>query len=369
MRYVSYNNELQITAAQIMNVFNNIVIKRDNKKILVPCVYGPKSRMLKDIDNPSKVTNPPLICFSPTMISRDTTRVASVNRNLEFQVGDKYDPIFMQPIPLNIEYQVSILVKYESDLDQIMCNFVPFFNPSIYIVFPNPKKPTVNIKAKLLWSGDFAVDYQEDISKEQNVRATGDSTFTLQTWIFPGTEEYPKLPTIKTVNFIGNLYSQSPEPTGTSGNVGTSEETGGYMLDRFFTVPTNISFDDYTEGVIQGMINPTYTDMWRVRTGVSGLWADISAVFSDSPGASATISGNPFYACRCDEYGSSGLIIMNTQKYLPIAIENLDREDFWQFYMDTISGDLKTQNNRTYLYPDLLLENEPPPQPTGSVEY
>ena len=33
--------------------------------------------------------------------------------------------------PININYQVSILTKYQEDLDQILGNFVPFFNPDV----------------------------------------------------------------------------------------------------------------------------------------------------------------------------------------------------------------------------------------------
>jgi hypothetical protein len=208
MRYRSFNNEIQVAVTQVLNVFNNIVIERNDQKILVPCVLGTRNRILKNIQNPDKVANPPIICVSPTSITRDPTRVANINRNLEFQVGNKYNPIFMQPIPVNIVYQVSVLTKYQIDMDQIMCNFIPFFNPSIYIVFPNPKKPTTNIKAKLTWGGDFDISYMEDITKDQNTRLIGEATFTLQTYIFPGMEKYPKISTIKTVNFIGNLFRQ-----------------------------------------------------------------------------------------------------------------------------------------------------------------
>ena len=57
MKYRSYNKEIKIANAMLRDIFNGIVIdrrdKHDNvqKEIVVPCVNGTRSRILKSMEN------------------------------------------------------------------------------------------------------------------------------------------------------------------------------------------------------------------------------------------------------------------------------------------------------------------------------
>lgn len=189
MQTLNYNEEIKKATAQILDVFANIRIDRidfkgnTQKEIKVPCVYGGRSRILKSLENRGANLKPPIIALLINSITKDNSRVHSVNDGMFYQKGT-YDIKYNIGTPIDITYDVSILTVYQDDMDQILSNFIVNFNPSIYVVWDHPYG-FGTIKSKVVWNGNINLDYNVDIDEYTPQRIMANTTFTLSTWLFP----------------------------------------------------------------------------------------------------------------------------------------------------------------------------------------
>ncbi len=330
MKYRSYNRELRTSTAQLLDVFSSVVIdRRDNqnniqKLINVSCVYGNRSRILKSLENRNKTLKLPLISISMGNLSRDGSRVHDTHNGIINQRQEwKFNPIYNTPVPINIEYEMTIVTKLHEDMDQIISNFIPFTNPDFYVVWPNPKNPAINLKSQIVWNTDMNIQFPNEITENDPYRFTATTTFTYKTWMFPGLDAISNNdgPLIHRINFCPNLLSI---------------EDGNYMLDRWYDVPTCMSFDSFQQSVVCGLIKTDNDrDNWDflpMSGGISGYWSDVSANVSGMV-LGTEISGDPTYLVT-DE---GDLLLINNIGYLPAGMSELD---YYQYYLDTISGDL-----------------------------
>ena len=125
-------------------LFNNIYINRHNntgetiQTIKVPLSYGPKEKFLArlegnpDLDNKIAITVP-RISFEMTTFQYDPDRkLNTLNRKVK---NNKYQ---YQPVPYNITFQLSILVKNADDgtkiIEQILPYFAPEWTPSVHLI-------------------------------------------------------------------------------------------------------------------------------------------------------------------------------------------------------------------------------------------
>ena len=295
MKTRSYNSEIRQATAQVLDVFNNIVIDRRNqsgvqKLIHVPCVYGNRSRILKSMENADKTLKPPLIVITKGSLTRDTLRVADTNNGLLFQsgVGD-YDVLKNRPNPMNIEFELSIVTKYEDDMDQIISNFIPMLTPDLYVVWPNPKQIGKNLKSQVVWDGSINYEYPTDIGETDPYRIIVTTNFTYKTWIFPGLGQDPDDgPLIHKINFCPNLLS-----------IGD----GNYGLDKWYDVPMSMTLDEYQDKIVCGLIKMDQTrPNWDwLPCSISGQpsgyppsgsnYPDISALIAECCPGSGEVSG------------------------------------------------------------------------------
>lgn len=330
MKYRSYNREFRQATAQILDVFNRITIdRRDNqnnvqKLVNVSCVYGNRSRILKSLENKNKTFKLPLVSISMGNISRDVSRVHDIHDGLITQQREwSFDPLKNTPVPINIEYEMDIVTKYHEDLDQIMCNFIPFTNPDFYVVWPHPKWPNLFLKSQIVWDSNINVQFPNEIAETDPYRFVASTTFTFKTWIFPGLSQIDESdgPLIHRINFCPNLLSVDDE---------------NFMLDRWYHVPTCMSFDDFQGNVVCGLIKQDEgRDNWDwlpMSGGVSGYWSDISANVSGMV-LGTHISGDPAFLTTSE----GSILLINEIGYLPAGMSELN---YYEYYLDTISGDL-----------------------------
>lgn len=287
MKFISYNRELNIATSQVIDVFNNIRIKRWNgqslqKTILVPCVYGNRSRVLKSLENRNKTLKVPMISVNKTNLSRDVARVHSVNDGLFFS-GTNFNLNDNVGVPINIEFEVSIITKYESDLDQIISNFIAMMNPDIYVSWPNPKGQG-NIKSQIVWEGDMSIEYPEDISETEPWRVIGTASFTYKTWMFPGEGLYDNNPENPLGNSDGSgriEHINLCEGEAISGNfdIPGADIGTGQKWNRWYDVPSYMSVDEYCENVSQGLIsNGNYDEIGILPELSGGYYAEVFGV-------------------------------------------------------------------------------------------
>lgn len=190
---------------QFLAAFNNVVIKRFNanraigQTLQVRYVYAPKERVIYDIVNFSQNITLPVVSIHITGFSRDNNRVFNKNAgfyrpNWSKDKEDNNHTIFYRtPVPVNIGITMNIMTKYQTDLDQIMSNFIPFCNPYIILAWKVPEEYNMpyieEIRSEVLWDGNVAVNYPIDINGNTKHFITGSTNFTIKGWIFPSEED------------------------------------------------------------------------------------------------------------------------------------------------------------------------------------
>ncbi len=186
---------------QFVAAFDEIVIGRFNKerqekdKIKVRYVYAPKQRVLHDLINENKTLTLPVVSVNVTSISRDETRVFNKIDGFYYQgvVGkEKVSRHLKSPVPINISLSVSLLTRYQTDMDQILSNFVPFCNPYVIISWKVPEEFNFSvdqeIRSEVLWDGSVSMKYPTELTNSQKARVTADTSFTIKGWLFKDTD-------------------------------------------------------------------------------------------------------------------------------------------------------------------------------------
>lgn len=201
MKARPYYFEIKDMIAQFVAAFDDIVIGRFNKdreeedRINVRYLYAPKQRVMHDIINLNKTITIPAVAVSVASVTRDPNRVFNkldgfyYSANSEGQkAGDLYSRHIKTPVPINLELSVSILARYQTDVDQILSNFVPFCNPYVIISWYLPKDFNTDIdqeiRSEVLWNGNVSMNYPIELVSSQKARVTADTTFTVKGWLF-----------------------------------------------------------------------------------------------------------------------------------------------------------------------------------------
>lgn len=218
----AFHFEIADLITQFIAAFDDVVIGRFNKtrdekaQVKVRYVYAPKERVLFDIVNKAQNLTLPVIAISLTDVTRDESRV--FNKIYGFDTpgyrGDadefRHTTHIGMPVPVNIGVSMSIIAAYQSDLDQILSNFIPYSNPYIILSWKIPedfKLMTVQeIRSEVLWGGTMSLKYPVDSTAADKFRIEADTTFTIKGWLFP---EAPKEP-VKNIFFIdSNFYAST----------------------------------------------------------------------------------------------------------------------------------------------------------------
>ena len=199
MKARPYYFEVKDMVAQFIAAFDDIVIGRYNKnreekdRINVRYLYAPKQRVMHDLINTNKTIDLPAVAVNIQSISRDTTRVFNKVDGFYYSGQNPQDSSLVSrhikaPIPINLTLNVSILSRYQTDVDQILSNFVPFCNPYVVISWYLPKAFNVavdqEIRSEVLWDGNVSLNYPTELVGTQKARVTADTTFTVKGWLF-----------------------------------------------------------------------------------------------------------------------------------------------------------------------------------------
>tara|TARA_R110000751_G_scaffold31511_2_gene80197 strand:+ start:58 stop:690 length:633 start_codon:yes stop_codon:yes gene_type:complete len=182
--------------SQFVAAFDDVIINRYNKsrevvdKIQVRYLYSPKTRVVHDIINKAQNITIPAIAVSVDGVSRDESRVFNKIVGLydvKHGTGDttRFIP---SPVPININMTMSVITKFQTDMDQILSNFVAYSNPYIVISWKVPSQftnETVELRSEVLWGGEISLDYPTDLEQNTTARITADTSFTIKGWIYP----------------------------------------------------------------------------------------------------------------------------------------------------------------------------------------
>lgn len=185
---------------QFISAFDDVVINRYDKTrdvkdtIKVKYVYAPKRRVLQDLVNKSQHITLPIIAISQAGLTRDPERVFNKiegSHHMAQKLTSENMPsvdYLPPPVPINIAVNMSIMTKYQMDMEQILQNFIAYSNPYIVISWRLPKdilSDVHEIRSEVLWDGSINIDYPFDIQSNQPARITADTSFTIKGWLFP----------------------------------------------------------------------------------------------------------------------------------------------------------------------------------------
>lgn len=246
MKTYSYNKELLVATAEMQMIFNNIIIKRNNTDIAVPCVFGQRSRILKFLQNPQGSTYK----LPMSAITRGNIRLAS-NRsnNIHYNILSKsdfapIDPNCIQPVPIDIEYKLTFITKYPNDMEMIMSNFIPFFNKDIYVTSPHPKLEGRSINHQIVWSGEIDTNWPNELQNVDNDLQICNTSFIYKTELFGGSGYIQE-------NDSGIIYTIDLTMSPSTSNISDSyEPSGNNVLGGFYPVPYQYDFITYVDKIL-----------------------------------------------------------------------------------------------------------------------
>lgn len=184
-------------------IFNDIWITRDNaagesiQTLKVPLSYGPKEKFLARLEGNPSLANKvgvvlPRISFEMTSFQYDSERKLNTLNRLYRQptnngTDDRIAYQYM-PVPYNITFQMSIMVKNAEDGTRIIEQILPYFTPDW--------TPTVNLVPEIGATFDIPIILNDvnvtdtyEGSFEERRAIIWDLTFTLKGYLFGPTKK------------------------------------------------------------------------------------------------------------------------------------------------------------------------------------
>ena len=190
MTVISYNKELEIANLQFRRLFSNITIYRNKQKIKFHVVNENRTRIFKNLENPTKneTYSLPIISILRTGITKNDDRISNINNEIKYRQSSKMpiDYNLLAPVPIDISYSVTIMSKYQSDIDMCMSNFIPFFNKDLFVRCEHPKFEDIEYTSQVIMDGTITEEHPPDLESTQDDIVTATCTFIFKTYIFGG---------------------------------------------------------------------------------------------------------------------------------------------------------------------------------------
>ena len=327
MHNYTFDFEIQTLMTMFIHAMDDIVIKRYNvhkqpqDQLKVRFVYAPKQRVLNDLLNRDQNLQLPVVACYLGGIAKDQSRVFNKLHGSYLPFDTQTFKHEGQPLPIDITVNVSVLTRYQSDMDQILTNILPYFDPYIVISWRPPNRPDFEIRSSVFWSNSVSLNYPSDLAAGQNARIAADTSFTIKGWLFKSreTELTGTILTINSTYGVDQLRS------------------GIYSLDRL--VEDSKVGDDL---VIKGTPpQPLFIDPYVVRKGKSteiitngrGFTKILNVYLSGSQLSSVSTHYNPFSATAL-----SATYPAFTAFKLPLSAWQANKEDTVSFIFPTLSA-------------------------------
>jgi hypothetical protein len=286
--------EIKDVITQFVSAIDGCVINRYTnerevkEKISAKYVFAQKDRVMYDIVNKSQNLTLPIIAINATDVQRTSERVFNKHDSFYYNNAQFNTPGSITrhrtPVPVRISLEMSILAGYQLDLEQIASNFIAYFNP--YIIL-STKVPTdigpsydLEVRTKATWNGTLNIATPVDLTYAEKFRRIGDTSFVLDSWIYPEHVE-----DVKPIYFIdANFYAISQKIVDTSAYYYLSGET--YTLS---TYPAGVQGKDTVS--LSG--TPSVTNIFYSTSSVN-IELDSGIVFTGDNTRKLTIYGYNF---------------------------------------------------------------------------
>lgn len=199
MKNYTHHFEIEDILQQFAAALNDIIVKRYNidrapsDQLHVNFVYAPKSRVLSDLVTKNQHFKLPCISISIGGMRRAPNRVFNKINGSWFAdtrsraPSAQYWANLLQPVPVDITVNVSIIARFQSDIDQILTNFIPYTDPYFVISWKWPDLipfSDFEIRSTVKWGESVDYQYPKDIAAEASYWTNADTSFTIEGWIF-----------------------------------------------------------------------------------------------------------------------------------------------------------------------------------------
>mgnify|MGYP002851788458 CR=1 FL=1 len=196
MRVQSFNQELTYANLCFMQMFRNITINRklpdtdQVSPVKVMCVQGSRSRIMKALENQQEKADftLPLIAIMRTGIRRDPGRLANLHNEIRYSTNGKIDYNMLTPNPIDITYKLTVFAKYQSDIDLILSNWIPFFNNDVWVSVKHYKYTDLKFYSQIVMDDNISENRNESPTNAQYDFCQAECTFTFKTVIFGGNQ-------------------------------------------------------------------------------------------------------------------------------------------------------------------------------------
>lgn len=292
MNEYAYDFEVQTMSTVLINAFSDIIINRFDvnktirNRIKTRVVYAPKERVLNDLLNRDQNLQLPVMSVNIGGIARDENRVFNKILGTYFtQPNKSYSVHERGVLPVDVTYNVSIMTRYQQDMDQILSHLLPYINPYFVVSWRTPSRPDHEIRSKVMWNGSVNVQYPNDLNSTQVARVVADLSFTFQGWIFQQAETVENIYTFNTT-FINAGAVPFDDLIDMSTHQLTSMETTDFANFVYNAVPPKPKF-----------IEPSYAranQKQQLTLWGSGFEYVTNVYLSGAPVGSTSTLQNPF---------------------------------------------------------------------------
>lgn len=179
-------------------IFNDIYINRtdSNNEIIqtikIPLTYGPKEKVLVRLEQDPQMDNQvaivlPRISFEMTSLEYDSTRKLNTLNKLTKQSAtagtDDAVKYQYQPVPYDMQFEMSIIVKNSEDGTRIIEQIAPYFTPS-FTVSVNLVSEVDNPRDLPIILNSISHEDTYEGSFEQRRAMIWTLSFTMKGWLY-----------------------------------------------------------------------------------------------------------------------------------------------------------------------------------------
>ena len=169
MKSYGYYKVIRNTTLQILDLFNDITVKRYSKdgsieKIIgkVPIRFGPKDKLWNWVKQKDWDVVLPRLSLFFKGISLDPNRLKGLHTKVigTPDYGEGTYSAVEKVTPYSFDYQLTVWCKFYEDLNQILENLLPWFSPFVPITIKSPgEDKLLNFKVSLTGASNNTSDH------------------------------------------------------------------------------------------------------------------------------------------------------------------------------------------------------------------
>lgn len=196
METYTHHFEIRTNVLHFLAAMQGATVKRYDENgnvgqtIAVNYVYAPKSAILKDIVDKSNHISFPIVAVSMGGFRRANDRVKNKLDGYYKQktISDSVYTKMRSPVPIDITFDLHAMSVYQTDLEQIITNWVAYFDPYIVVAWKEPYSG-YELRSKIIWDGNGKITYPDQQTAAMPYRLELNASFTFEGWLFKAEPE------------------------------------------------------------------------------------------------------------------------------------------------------------------------------------